>query len=617
MNENESLNSEEKGSRKKNNTVPTTLFQLLVYGLRSFVIGLPKRLVWAIITALVVFVFHTYLMVVVNEGFNIDQNSLLKYILVVGHDTYNSNFINSIRAIDVTIFWTLLPIVFWGTIGQIRRLGFKVFIVNLSKNSFQLLLEIFEKPGSFLLTLFLGAICIGLFCGIIIGNPFTALLLSIVIFLSICARGNSLIILVSYLSWGDFQRFFRINPKKAFYIDIVGMVFRGISLGLFLFCLMPFAKVTNIIQYVILLAFFILFLLNIIFRKKKQIASFLLFFGGTLFLSSIKVQADDGGWSESGGNFLAWIKSEGAIESLKRGAGPALGALSMALGFVPVLGDIKDAQEALTGTDYITGEKLSAIERLLTLVAVAVPVVNGKLLREGFKVGEEAVELGGKLAHMDIPHKIDYNAPTEILGGNYSASIAQTATHMLNNDFVEFASKSDAETWGKNAFDPWVKSLSQDERRAIYDYTGYEYHRNINSVLRGLEPVFAEGNVNRVNQITEALNKSCVTENITVYRGVDKVALGAYKDSPQRLIGQTITDKGFMSTSLSPEGAFDGPVNYIIQVPKGTSGAYVGDISQWGHKEAELLLNREQDMFVTDVKFDVDGKTYIYCSILH
>lgn len=388
---NNDLSTDKNNGQKEQKKEPTTLFQLLVHILKNFIKGIPSRLIWAIITGLVIFVIHTYLLVVVNEGFRANENSLLKYILVLNRNIYSNN-LSLGGGFYAILFWALLPVVFWGIIGQIRHSGLKGFIKNFGRNSLELFLEIFEKPGSFLLTLFLGAICIGILFGILIANPFIALLLSIIIFLSMCSRGNSFILLASYLSWSDFQRFFRINPKKAFYIDIVAMIYRGISFGLFIFCLFPFAKVANIFQYVILAIFFSLFLLNIVFRKDKKAASFLLFFGGSFFLSSIKVHADDGGWSESGGNFFSWIASEGSFEAMIRGTGPALGAISFALGFVPVLGDIKDVQEAATGKDYITGEKLDAIERALTIIGVAIPVVSGKLLRDSYKVGKNVVE---------------------------------------------------------------------------------------------------------------------------------------------------------------------------------------------------------------------------------
>ncbi|HWN41061.1 MAG TPA: polymorphic toxin-type HINT domain-containing protein [Thermoanaerobaculia bacterium] len=69
--------------------------------------------------------------------------------------------------------------------------------------------------------------------------------------------------------------------------------------------------------------------------------------------------------------------------------------LSTAISFVPGLGDIKDAQEAITGVDLITGRELSWMERGITVVAAVVPVVGGAALRQALgNVGEHAAKEG-------------------------------------------------------------------------------------------------------------------------------------------------------------------------------------------------------------------------------
>ncbi|HYH47079.1 MAG TPA: polymorphic toxin-type HINT domain-containing protein, partial [Thermoanaerobaculia bacterium] len=69
--------------------------------------------------------------------------------------------------------------------------------------------------------------------------------------------------------------------------------------------------------------------------------------------------------------------------------------LSTAISFVPGLGDVKDAQEAITGVDLITGRELSWMERGITVVAAVVPVVGGAALRQALgNVGERAAKEG-------------------------------------------------------------------------------------------------------------------------------------------------------------------------------------------------------------------------------
>ena len=63
-------------------------------------------------------------------------------------------------------------------------------------------------------------------------------------------------------------------------------------------------------------------------------------------------------------------------------------AISSALDFVPVVGNVKSLAESITGKDMITGEELSVAERSLSLLG-AIPggnyLKNGKHLKNGQK----------------------------------------------------------------------------------------------------------------------------------------------------------------------------------------------------------------------------------------
>lgn len=68
---------------------------------------------------------------------------------------------------------------------------------------------------------------------------------------------------------------------------------------------------------------------------------------------------------------------------------------------IPVGGDFKDAQEALTGRNLVTGQKLTGFERVVTIGAAAVPVVGGAVLRKAANSLVDAVKglfKGGKKA---------------------------------------------------------------------------------------------------------------------------------------------------------------------------------------------------------------------------
>ena len=72
-------------------------------------------------------------------------------------------------------------------------------------------------------------------------------------------------------------------------------------------------------------------------------------------------------------------------KALKAGA-------SFATSCIPYVGDAKDIQEAVTGKDLITGEKLSGVDRVLTITAAGLPVVSEPMLKSVKNGGKIAVE---------------------------------------------------------------------------------------------------------------------------------------------------------------------------------------------------------------------------------
>lgn len=63
--------------------------------------------------------------------------------------------------------------------------------------------------------------------------------------------------------------------------------------------------------------------------------------------------------------------------------------LSIGLSFAPIIGDAKDFQEAVTGWDYVTKQKLSGWDRVLTAGSAIVPVVSGASLRGAIKTAKQ------------------------------------------------------------------------------------------------------------------------------------------------------------------------------------------------------------------------------------
>ena len=201
-----------------------------------------------------------------------------------------------------------------------------------------------------------------------------------------------------------------------------------------------------------------------------------------------------------------------------------------------------------------------------------------------------------------------------IVGADSAESVAEAIEH--TKGFLNFFSKTDAETWAKNAFNSWKNALPADEVNAIWKYTGDECYENINAVLRGLEPAYEGNNARYVELLSQAINKTNLPENVVLYRGTTKAMLGDLKNLPvEQWVGKNISDKAFMSTSLLSEGAFNKELNLIIKAPKGSKGAFIGEMSQYP-SEVEVLLNKGQQMIITDVLESSATKTTIVVELL-
>lgn len=203
----------------------------------------------------------------------------------------------------------------------------------------------------------------------------------------------------------------------------------------------------------------------------------------------------------------------------------------------------------------------------------------------------------------------------------------------IQNVFVEEKSFSDNYDENKDFLTDMFNSrrLSGEEFIAIQDYTdkGYE---EINSRLRYNR--YEENSKNEIDKkidaLTKALNKN-IEKNVVAYRGaesefIDELLGQVVSDIPSKNRNEKIKEifnknesiifkeKGFMSTSISREGAH-GKVMMKINVPETAKGLYVEPItkkkvSSWEHAEDELLLNRGYSLKIKNVNYN--EKTWIY-----
>jgi hypothetical protein len=125
----------------------------------------------------------------------------------------------------------------------------------------------------------------------------------------------------------------------------------------------------------------------------------------------------------------------------------------------------------------------------------------------------------------------------------------------------------------------WKKTLEYHEQSSITAYTGSSYHQ-MNDALRNdtVESSYYESNIKSAQA---GLLKGSLKKPVTVYRG-----MYASGDNLKKIIsmmnvgvGQTFTDKAFVSTSINDGKTFHGNVKLKIVLPEGTKGAYVKPIS--------------------------------------
>ena len=185
----------------------------------------------------------------------------------------------------------------------------------------------------------------------------------------------------------------------------------------------------------------------------------------------------------------------------------------------------------------------------------------------------------------------------------------------------------------------WWKTLSNEEKKAAVSFTGSLYN-SMNHLLGGrLDPTHPSYDKaeKSINDLTSALDKTSIPEDIWVRRGVSenhiKRLFGYSKNQPiselykniqAAIDNEFIVDvPNFMSTSGTKSGGFSG-VEMKIFVPKGSKGVYAepfavhgfgGGMSWDGESkqsnfgyEFEILLQRGYKL--KPIGYNSDGGRY-------
>lgn len=145
------------------------------------------------------------------------------------------------------------------------------------------------------------------------------------------------------------------------------------------------------------------------------------------------------------------------------------------------------------------------------------------------------------------------------------------------------------DTYAAQAMQDKQAVWSPTQRGALSYYTSNNYTM-MNGILRGTQPG-AASYIAKIRQAQAGMRPS--TRAMTLYRGtgVSQFGLpyGAGFDDLKALVGKTMEDKGFMSTSVGSRAAFSGRVILQIEAPTGTPMAFVKSISHY-KSENEMLL---------------------------
>ena len=185
-----------------------------------------------------------------------------------------------------------------------------------------------------------------------------------------------------------------------------------------------------------------------------------------------------------------------------------------------------------------------------------------------------------------------------------------------------------------NAAKVW-QGCTDQQKSDLFEYTS-SGHRKINSALRGGEAddyYVAQ----KVNNITEVLDKSVIPKDSIFFRGISKRAAekmfglpGGYlsdqHEENMSMVGRIGTDNGFMSCGAARGTGFEDDVRLEIFAPAGTKGLYcepfsahgLGSGMGWNGKasqddfsnECEMLLQRGCTVQVIghDITEDESGK---------
>ncbi len=297
--------------------------------------GFPKNLIVALAIGLAYWLFNIFFLAYINDTcFFHDETSYLAYIF--GGESKSAKGIPSGRLTWYYNFTFMLTLVFLikSIIKRMIKKGFFApakDIIGIRKH-YNAYMDCSQYEGARLLFIPMG---IAFVLSYLIVNPFTILLLSIIMFLSF-ARGMESAI-TSFIFSFKVSKNLNKNPidrKSVLEGDIALPIF-GFAVGFLFYSLLIIIMwflfdysfiIRTIVSALFALAFLILGITNTMKNKAVKTSINALVFTAFSALTYKTVFADDGGWSESGRNLAGFLANPGSDIMGKAGLGGDAGA---------------------------------------------------------------------------------------------------------------------------------------------------------------------------------------------------------------------------------------------------------------------------------------------------
>lgn len=303
---------------------PKTTLELLKFILKKIPERLLKALPMTIAFGVFGWLFHTYLLVYVNEGFS-ESTWLGRNIL-----NTKGNLISS------TILWSMFGAIVPMLISFFKKGGNPIKSIGaMVKMPFDIINK--SKTSATFLPYMCFACALTLFCERAFSG-ITSLVAGGIIMSSVVAfvtgRG-SVFIQVLRMIVSDIQMFILKKQKLKLDSDSIFMIVGASGSILLIFGILRALKLPFFITLLLNYIWIVLIILGVVLifnhnKVPKQFVFFVGFFGAAILFSrftNLIVLADDGGWREAGGTLGGWIGSSGAGQATLSGLPPAIGGL--------------------------------------------------------------------------------------------------------------------------------------------------------------------------------------------------------------------------------------------------------------------------------------------------